>query len=160
MKTAKIKIKVNGEWRGLEVSSRRTLLEVIREDLGLTGTKKMCDRGECCSCTVILDGRAVNSCIVLAADANGKEITTIEGLAEVGKLHPLQEEFVNKGAIQCGFCTPGMILSAKALLDQNPSPTEVEVKTAISGNLCRCTGYVRIIDAILSAAGSLRGMRP
>jgi carbon-monoxide dehydrogenase small subunit len=93
-------------------------------------------------------------------DANGKEITTIEGLAEVGKLHPLQEEFVNKGAIQCGFCTPGMIMSAKALLDQNPSPTEVEVKTAISGNLCRCTGYVRIVDAILSAAERLRGRQP
>ena len=160
MKESKIKVKVNGEWHELAVSSRKTLLEVIREDLHLTGTKKMCDRGECGSCTVILDGRAVNSCIVLAVDAHGKEITTIEGLAEVGKLHPLQEEFVNKGAIQCGFCTPGMILSAKALLDQNPSPTEVEVKTAISGNLCRCTGYVRIVDAILSAAERLRGMQP
>lgn len=160
MKTSKIKVKVNGEWHELTVSSRKTLLEVIREDLHLTGTKKMCDHGECGSCTVILDGRVVNSCILLAVDANGKEITTIEGLAKVGKLHPLQEEFVEKGAIQCGFCTPGMILSAKALLDQNPSPTEVEVKTAISGNLCRCTGYVRIVDAILSAAEKLRGMQP
>jgi carbon-monoxide dehydrogenase small subunit len=160
MKTSKIKIKVNGEWHTLEVSSQRTLLEIIREDLGLTGTKKMCGRGECCSCTVILEGRAVNSCIVLAADTNGKEITTIEGLAEGGKLHPLQEEFVAKGAIQCGFCTPGMILSAKAFLDQNPSPTDVEVKTAISGNLCRCTGYVRIVDAILSAAERIREVQP
>ncbi len=157
MKTSKIKVKVNGEWRELAVANRKTLLEVLREDLHLTGTKKMCNRGECGSCTVILDGRAVNSCIVLAVDADGKEITTIEGLAQVGKLHPLQEEFVNKGAIQCGFCTPGMILSARALLDQNPSPTEAEVKTAISGNLCRCTGYVRIVEAVLSAAERLRG---
>ena len=160
MKTSTIKLKVNGEWHELAVSSRTTLLEVIREDLLLTGTKRMCNAGECGSCTVILNGRAVNSCIVLAVDANGKEITTIEGLAKPGKLHPLQEEFVQKGAIQCGFCTPGMILAAKALLDQNPSPAEVEVKTAISGNFCRCTGYVRIVDAILSAAERLRGKQP
>lgn len=156
MKTSKIKIKVNGEWNELTVPNQKTLLEVIREDLHLTGTKKMCDTGECGSCTVLMDGMAVNSCIVLAMDANGKEITTIENLGQIGKLHPIQEEFVAKGAIQCGFCTPGMILSAKALLDRNPNPTELEVKTAISGNFCRCTGYVRIVNAILSAAERLR----
>ena len=160
MKTSKIKIKVNGEWHELTVPNERTLLQVIREDLQLTGTKKMCDAGECGSCTVLLNGIAVNSCIVLAVDTNGKEITTIESLSQIGRLHPIQEEFVIKGAIQCGFCTPGMILSAKALLDQNPDPTEWEVKAAISGNLCRCTGYVRIVDAILSAAERLRSVRP
>jgi aerobic carbon-monoxide dehydrogenase small subunit len=156
MKTTKIKIKVNGEWNELKVPNQKTLLDVIREDLHLTGTKKMCDTGECGGCTVIMDGRVVNSCIVLAVDANGKEITTIESLSQIGKLHPIQEEFIARGAIQCGFCTPGMILSAKALLDQNPNPTEFEVKKAISGNFCRCTGYVRIVTAILSAAERLR----
>lgn len=156
MKKSQIKMKINGEWHELTVPNKRTLLEVIREDLHLTGTKKMCDAGECGSCTVIMDGMVVNSCIVLAVDANGKEITTIESLSQIGKLHPIQEEFVTRGAIQCGFCTPGMILSAKALLDQNPNPTEFEVKKAISGNVCRCTGYVRIVNAILSAAERLR----
>lgn len=156
MKTSKIRIKVNGEWNELMVPNQKTLLDVIREDLHLTGTKKMCDSGECGGCTVIMNGRVVNSCIVLAVDANGKEITTIESLSQIGKLHPIQEEFIARGAIQCGFCTPGMILSAKALLDQNPSPTELEVKRAISGNFCRCTGYVRIVNAILSAAERLR----
>jgi carbon-monoxide dehydrogenase small subunit len=156
MKTSKIKIKVNGEWHELTVPNKKTLLEVIREDLHLTGTKKMCDTGECGSCTVLMDGMVVNSCIILAVDVNGKEITTIESLSQIGKLHPIQEEFVATGAIQCGFCTPGMILSAKALLDQNPNPTELEVKKAISGNFCRCTGYVRIVNAILSAAERLR----
>jgi len=156
MKKSQIKIKVNGEWHELTVPNKRTLLEVIREDLHFTGTKKMCDAGECGSCTVIMDGMVVNSCIVLAVDANGKEIATIESLSQIGTLHPIQEEFVTKGAIQCGFCTPGMILSAKALLDQNPNPTEMDVKKAIAGNFCRCTGYVRIVNAILSAAERLR----
>lgn len=156
MKKSQIKIKVNGEWHELTVPNQKTLLEVIREDLHLTGTKKMCDTGECGGCTVLMDGIAVNSCIVLGVDANGKEIVTIEGLTPIGKLHPIQEEFVARGAIQCGFCTPGMILSAKALLDQNPNPTEFEVKKAISGNFCRCTGYVRIVNAVLSAAERLR----
>ncbi len=160
MKTSQIKIKVNHEWHELTVPNKKTLLDVIREDLHLTGTKKMCDLGDCGGCTVILDGIAVNSCVVLAVDANGKEIFTIEGMASDGKLHPIQEEFVTQGAIQCGFCTPGMILSAKALLDQNPNRTEFEVKKAISGNLCRCTGYVRIVNAILSAAQRLRSMQP
>lgn len=160
MKKSQIKIKVNGEWHELTVPNQKTLLEVIREDLHLTGTKKMCDLGECGSCTVIMDGVAVNSCIVLAVDANGNEITTIESLAQVGKLHPIQEEFVAKGAIQCGFCTPGMIMATKALLNQEPNPTEREVKIAIAGNLCRCTGYVRIVNAILSAAERLRSTQP
>jgi len=156
MKKSEIRIKVNGECHELTVPSKKTLLEVIRDDLHLTGTKKMCDGGECGSCTIIMDGRAVNSCLVLAVDANGKDIQTIEGLSSIGKLHPIQEEFVAKGAIQCGFCTPGMIMTAKALLDQNPEPTEQEVKSAIAGNLCRCTGYVRIVQAILSAAERVR----
>jgi aerobic carbon-monoxide dehydrogenase small subunit len=153
----RIKLTINGEVHDLEVENRRTLLQVIREDLHLTGTKKICDTGECGSCTVIMDGLAVISCLVLAVDADGKSIQTIEGVAQDGKLHPLQEEFINKGAIQCGFCTPGMVMTAKALLERNPQPTEKEVRTAISGNFCRCTGYVRIVDAILAAAARLKG---
>ena len=160
MKTSKIRIKVNGEWHEITVPNQKTLLDVIRGDLQLTGTKRMCDSGECGSCTVIMDGKAVNSCIVLAVEADGKEINTIEGLSTIGKLHPIQEEFVAKGAIQCGFCTPGMILTAKAFLDQKPDPTAQEVKTAIAGNLCRCTGYIRIVNAILSAAERMRSVQP
>jgi carbon-monoxide dehydrogenase small subunit len=148
---------INGETHILEVEHRRTLLEVIRDDLRLTGTKKMCGQGECGSCTVLMDGLAVNACLVLALDADGKRIETIEGLAQGGGLHPIQEAFIEKGAIQCGFCAPGMILTTKALLVKNPSPTEVEIKTAIAGNFCRCTGYARIVDAIQSAAVRLRG---
>jgi carbon-monoxide dehydrogenase small subunit len=148
---------INGETHILEMEHRRTLLEVIRDDLRLTGTKKMCGQGECGSCTVLMDGLAVNACLVLALDADGKRIETIEGLAQGGGLHPIQEAFIEKGAIQCGFCAPGMILTTKALLVKNPSPTEVEIKTAIAGNFCRCTGYARIVDAIQSAAVRLRG---
>jgi carbon-monoxide dehydrogenase small subunit len=148
---------INGETHILEVEHRRTLLEVIRDDLRLTGPKKMCGQGECGSCTVLMDGLAVNACLVLALDADGKRIETIEGLAQGGGLHPIQEAFIEKGAIQCGFCAPGMILTTKALLVKNPSPTEVEIKTAIAGNFCRCTGYARIVDAIQSAAVRLRG---
>jgi len=139
---------VNGEEYQIAVDSRRTLLEVLREELHLTGTKKNCNEGECGACTVIMDGKAVNSCLVLAVQAKGKRIETIEGLAKGGKLHPLQEAFVKYGGLQCGFCTPGMIMSTKALLDSNPRPTEEEIKTAISGNLCRCTGYVKILESI------------
>jgi carbon-monoxide dehydrogenase small subunit len=152
-----VKLVINGETHILEVEHRRTLLEVIRDDLRLTGTKKMCGQGECGSCTVLMDGLAVNACLVLALDADGKQIETIEGLAQGGGLHPIQEAFIEKGAIQCGFCTPGMILTTKALLVKNKKPTEVEIKTAIAGNFCRCTGYARIVDAIQSAAVRLRG---
>lgn len=152
----KIKLTVNGEVHELEVENRRSLLEVIRDDLYLLGTKKICDLGECGSCTVLVDGLAVNACLFLAVEADGKEIETIEGVAQDGKLHPIQEEFVNKGAIQCGFCTPGLVMTTKAFLEKNPDPTEEEVKTAIAGNLCRCTGYVRIVEAILSAAARMK----
>jgi carbon-monoxide dehydrogenase small subunit len=152
-----VKLVINGETHILEVEHRRTLLDVIRDDLRLTGTKKMCGQGECGSCTVLMDGLAVNACLVLAVDANGKRIETIEGLAQSGGLHPIQEAFIEKGAIQCGFCAPGMILTTKALLAKNPTPTEGEIKTAIAGNFCRCTGYARIVDAIQSAAVRLRG---
>jgi aerobic carbon-monoxide dehydrogenase small subunit len=152
-----ITIEVNGDSRAIEVENRRTLLEVIRDDLKLTGTKKMCDMGECGSCTVLLDGVPVNSCLVLAVDADGKKVQTIEGVAQGDNLDPIQEEFIQKGAIQCGFCTPGMILATKAFLAKNPNPTEQEVRTALSGNLCRCTGYVRIVEAVMTSAERLRG---
>jgi len=151
-----IQLHVNGELVEAAVDPNRTLLQFLREDLGLTGTKHGCGLGDCGACTVILDGKPVNSCLVLAVQARGREVLTIEGLAENGKLHPIQRAFVEKGAIQCGFCTPGMILSAKALLDENPSPTELEIRTALSGNLCRCTGYQKIVEAVQEAAGSLQ----
>lgn len=141
---------VNGEIYQLEVDHRRTLLEVLRENLGLTGTKQGCDTGECGSCTVIVDGRALLSCLTLAVSCQGKKITTIEGLSRAGELHPLQKAFMEKGAVQCGYCTPGMILSLKALLDENPRPSEEQIKEALAGNLCRCTGYVKILEAVRS----------
>lgn len=147
-----LELKVNSEDYSLTVEPHRTLLEVIRNDLGLTGTKLGCGGGECGACTVILDGKAVKSCLMLALDARGKEIWTIEGLSRVGDLHPLQRAFVERGAIQCGFCTPGMIMASKALLDENPHPTEQEIKDALAGNLCRCTGYVKILEAVLTVA--------
>jgi aerobic carbon-monoxide dehydrogenase small subunit len=128
------------------------LVNVLRDELGLTGTKKGCELGDCGACTVLLDGRPVDSCMVLAVEADGREITTIEGVASHGKLDALQESFVNHAAVQCGYCTPGMILSAKALLTRNPHPSEEEVREAIAGNLCRCTGYVHIVEAILAAS--------
>jgi carbon-monoxide dehydrogenase small subunit len=152
-----INLTVNNRPYRLSVLPWRTLLEVIRENLGLTGTKEGCGLGECGACTVLIDGRAVNSCLVLAAEAEGKEITTIEGLADGDKLHPLQQAFVDHGGLQCGFCTPGMILSAKALLDENPTPTEEEIKQGIAGNLCRCTGYAKIIESIKAAAENMGG---
>ena len=151
-----IELKVNGELHALMVDPNRTLLEVLREDLGLTGAKKSCDKGTCGSCTVFLDGKPVPSCLVLAIEARGKDILTIEGLAVNGTLHPLQEAFIKHYAFQCGFCTPGMILASKALLDENPEPTEEDVRKAISGNLCRCTGYVKIVEAVLAAAETMR----
>ena len=152
MKKVEITLKVNGEAYDLEIEPHRTLVEVLRETLGFTGTKKSCNEGECGACTVIMDGKPVASCLMLALDADGKEITTIEGLAQGENLHPLQVAFVRQGGIQCGFCTPGMIMSAKALLDKNPKPTAMDVRKAISGNLCRCTGYQQIVDAVITAA--------
>jgi len=152
-----INLKINGEPYEVSVKSNTTLLDLLRDEIGLTGTKKGCDTGQCGACTVLLDGKSINSCLVLAVDANGKEVLTIEGLASDGKLHPLQEAFIQEGAVQCGYCTSGMILSAKALLDENPTPKEEEVKKAIAGNLCRCTGYIRIVKAILNVAERLGG---
>jgi aerobic carbon-monoxide dehydrogenase small subunit len=152
-----IKLTVNGETVEAAVDPNQTLLQILRDDLGLTGTKHGCGLGDCGACTVIMDGKPVNSCLVLAVQANGREIQTIEGLVENGKLHPLQQAFVDQGAIQCGFCTPGMILSAKALLEENPKPTELEIRTAISGNLCRCTGYQKIVEAVQAVANPDQG---
>ncbi len=150
-----IRLRVNGVTYETTIEPRRTLLEVLRDNLGFTGAKKACDTGDCGACTVIINGKPVVSCLVLAIEAQGKDILTIEGLAKDGQLHPIQQAFVNHGAIQCGFCTPGMILSAKALLDRNPKPTEDEVKSAIVGNLCRCTGYAKIVEAILAVSKTL-----
>ena len=147
-----IKVNINDKHYDLNIEPKTLLLDLLRNELGLTGTKRGCETGECGACTVIIDGLTVNSCMVLAAEVNGKNITTIEGLEKDGELHPIQESFMEEGAIQCGFCTPGMVLSAKALLDKNPNPTDEEIRVAISGNLCRCTGYTKIIKAIKSAA--------
>lgn len=147
-----ILLTVNGEAHELEVEPRETLVDVIREKIGLTGTKKGCDTGDCGACTVILNGKPVSSCMLLAIDADGGEITTIEGLTGPGGLHPLQNAFVNNHAIQCGFCTPGMLLTAKALLDENANPSEEDIRQGMAGNLCRCTGYVNIVKAVQEAA--------
>jgi carbon-monoxide dehydrogenase small subunit len=143
---------VNGETELLEVESHRTLLQILREDLDLTGTKDGCNNGECGACTVLFDGQPVNACLVLAVEADGHEVVTIEGLVQDGVLDPLQRAFINRNAVQCGFCTPGMIISAKALLDRNPRPSEMEIRQAIAGNLCRCTGYTRIVEAVQEVA--------
>ncbi len=143
-----LQLKVNMQKYEISVSPTMTLLEILRGEIGLTGTKKGCGTGDCGACTVLLNGKAVNACLILAADTMGTEITTIEGLAVNGKLHPIQQSFVDHGAIQCGFCSPGMIMSAADLLSRNPNPTAEEAKNAISGNLCRCTGYIKIIEAI------------
>ena len=152
-----IKLKVNGISQEVETRPDRILLDLLREELGLTGTKKGCGEGECGACTVIMNGRAVLSCLIPALKADGAEIVTIEGLAEEGRLHPLQQAFLEEGAVQCGYCTPGMLLTAKALLDENPEPSVEDVKRAISGNLCRCTGYTKIVRAVRIAAEALRG---
>ncbi len=139
------------------VPPNRTLADMLRQDLGLTGTKKGCELGDCGSCTVLLEGRPVNSCLVLAVQANGKSVTTVEGVETEEGLHPLQQAFVDHGAVQCGFCTSGMILSGKTLLERNPSADEQEIRAAISGNLCRCTGYQKIVEAIQAAGESMQG---
>ena len=152
-----IALAINGDTHDVLVDADRTLLDVLRTDLGLTGTKTNCLDAECGVCTVLVDGRAVNACLYLAVVAQGREITTIEGLAPAGALHPLQEAFVELGAVQCGYCIPGMILTAKAYLDENPTPAEPEIREALSGNLCRCTGYQKIVDAVRLAAGRMAG---
>jgi carbon-monoxide dehydrogenase small subunit len=147
-----MRIKVNGQEHDIMAESHRTLLDVLRNELGLKGTKEGCGTGSCGSCTVLLDGQVVNSCLVFIAEAEGKEITTIEGLSGDGEIHPLQQAFMDEGAVQCGFCTPGMILTAKAFLDSNQEPTESRIREAIAGNLCRCTGYEKIVRAIMKVA--------
>jgi aerobic carbon-monoxide dehydrogenase small subunit len=151
-----LELTVNGERRALAAAPNRTLLDLLRIDLGLTGTKQGCGEGDCGSCTVLLDGVPVNACLVLALDAAGAEVVTIEGVANGSTLHPVQQAFIEAGAVQCGFCTPGMVLTAKSFLDANPRPTEADVRSAISGNLCRCTGYQKIVEAVLLAADRIR----
>lgn len=148
MKKIKIELIVNGKKYSPDVLPNRTLLDILREDLGLTGTKRGCEIGECGACTVLLDGQAVNSCLVLAPQADGCHILTVEGLMDNGNLHPLQKSFIKNDAVHCGFCTPGMLLSSLALIRDNPNPSEDDVKQAIAGNLCRCSGYQQIIEAI------------
>jgi aerobic-type carbon monoxide dehydrogenase small subunit (CoxS/CutS family) len=152
MKKRMFTLKVNGEAHHIETYPNRTLLEVLREELSLTGAKEGCGEGACGSCTVLLDGYPVRSCLLLAVSAEGKDITTIEGLSDGSKLHPLQEAFVEHHAIQCGFCSSGMILTAKGFLDKNSHPTEDQIRLALSGNVCRCTGYAKIIEAVKSVS--------
>jgi len=155
--THKISLKLNGESHTREIESRLLLVHLIREDLNLTGTHIGCDTTSCGACTVLMNGRPVKSCTVFAVQADGAEITTVEGLAQNGKLHPIQEGFMEKHGLQCGYCTPGMMLTSVALLKENPSPTEEEIRWGISGNLCRCTGYVNIVKAVQYAASKMKG---
>jgi aerobic carbon-monoxide dehydrogenase small subunit len=151
-----LKLKVNGETHTAEVGGTMTLLEFLRDGLGLTGTKDGCSEGDCGACTVILNGQAVKSCLVLAVQADGGTVMTVEGLLlPSGRLHPIQEAFVTAGAVQCGYCTPGMLMAAKALLDSNPAPDRAEIRVALSGNLCRCTGYAKIVQAVEQAAAAM-----
>ena len=152
----KIRLRINGSWMDMQVEADKTLVKVLREDLGLTGTKVNCEQGECGACTVLLDGKAVTSCLVLAASLDGHEVLTIEGLSQGNQLDPLQQAFIEADAAQCGFCTPGMIMSAKALLMRNPNPSVEEIREALAGNYCRCTGYKSIIEAVQLAAKKYR----
>jgi carbon-monoxide dehydrogenase small subunit len=151
-----IKLNVNGKDYDLEIEEDLRLIDLLRDRLGFTGTKEGCGEGECGACTVILEGKTVNSCLLLAIQAHGKEITTIEGIGKEDDLHPIQESFLENGAVQCGYCIPGMVLSAKALLDKNKNPTRKDIREAISGNLCRCTGYEKIVDSIEKASKILQ----
>jgi aerobic-type carbon monoxide dehydrogenase small subunit (CoxS/CutS family) len=156
MKKYKLRLNINTVDYTLEVNARETLLDIIRDQLNITGTKQGCDSGACGACTVLMDGMAVKSCLLLALQAEGRKILTIEGLARDGALHPLQNAFIEKWAIQCGYCTPGMILTSKALLDEDPNPSEDDIRMYLSGNICRCTGYQKIIDAV-TLVGKLQG---
>jgi carbon-monoxide dehydrogenase small subunit len=157
MASHSISLIVNGSREYLDVPSNMTLLQMLREKLSLTGTKNGCEAGECGACTVLVDGEPVNSCMMLAVEVDGREVTTVEGLTDDGQLDVLQQAFIDNNALQCGFCTPGMLISARALLDRNPHPTEAEIREALVGNLCRCTGYLRIIQAIQAAADQREG---
>ena len=159
MSTRALTLVINGERHDVRAEPHHTLLDVLRTELGLTGTKENCLEAECGVCTVLMDGAVVNACILLAVQCPGREIVTIEGLARDGALHPLQQAFIDHGAVQCGYCIPGMILSAKAYLDEHSTPTETEVREALAGNLCRCTGYQKITDAVLAAARRLTAGR-
>jgi aerobic-type carbon monoxide dehydrogenase small subunit (CoxS/CutS family) len=152
-----IKFDLNGEAAEVAFAPHKTLLEVLREDLALTGTKHGCELGECGTCTVLVDGRSILSCLMLGLDAEGRAVTTIEGLAAGGVLHPLQDTFADTGAAQCGYCSPGFLLAATELIDKSPSPSRDEIKEALSGNLCRCTGYIKIYEAVELAAARMRG---
>lgn len=151
-----ISLTVNGRKQEVAIEPQQSLLQVLREELHFTGTKEGCSEGECGACTVMLDGKTVDSCLIFGVEADDREVTTIEGLGADDALHPLQQAFVDHGGAQCGFCTPGMILSAKALLESNPNPTDDDIRWGISGNLCRCTGYVKIVDAIKAAAAAMQ----
>jgi carbon-monoxide dehydrogenase small subunit len=152
MSTHRITLTINGEYEQVDVSSNMTLLQMLRDRLALTGTKNGCNAGECGACTVLLDGEPVNSCMILAVECAGAQIITVEGLAHDGVLDPIQQTIIEHGAVQCGFCTPGILLSARGLLDRNPDPSDEEIREALVGNLCRCTGYLRIVDAVKDAA--------
>src|SRR6266403_304349 len=152
-----LRLRINGEIKEVATEINKTLLEVLREDLNLTGTKHGCELGECGTCTVLVDGRPILSCLMLGLDAEGRAVETVEGMAQGGRLHPLQITFADTGAAQCGYCTPGFLLAARELIDKSPSPTRDEIREALSGNLCRCTGYIKIYEAVELAAAKLRG---
>ncbi|PYM09136.1 MAG: (2Fe-2S)-binding protein [Candidatus Rokuibacteriota bacterium] len=155
-----LRLRVNGEDHDVAAATHKTLLEVLREEMGLTGTKHGCELGECGTCTVLVDGQPVLSCLALPIELEGREVTTVEGMAVGGRLHPLQQAFAELGAAQCGYCTPGILLTARALLAENPKPTRQEIRTALAGNLCRCTGYTKILDAVELAALRSTGGEP
>jgi len=155
----KIQMTLNGKRMTLEVAAHRLLLDLLRDEIGLTGTKEGCGTGDCGACTVSLDGKPVNSCLILSGELDGAEIVTIEGLKIGPELHPVQKAFIQDGGAQCGYCTPGMLMMSKALLEENPNPTEEEIRFALSGNLCRCTGYAKIVQAVQDAAAELRRMK-
>ncbi len=157
MKKVHVQTTINGEETEFLCEPRQSLLEVLRDEVGLTGTKEGCLTGDCGACSVIMDGRSIDSCLVLGVEAEGKEVATVEGLADGDTLHPLQKKFLEHAALQCGICTPGFLVTSKALLDRNPNPTEHEIRYALAGNLCRCTGYDKIVKAVQDAAAEMRG---